>query len=138
MWGGSSKRRNIRIDTLVGRNTTITGDLRFTGGLHVDGRVKGNVVSEDHESVLSLSEHGQVDGEVRVPHVVLDGEVHGDVHASDKVELGPHARITGNVYYNLIEMAVGGTVNGKLMHRPTAETKLLSHEPAADAGAPRG
>lgn len=132
MWGGSSKRRNIRIDTLVGRNTTVTGDLRFTGGLHVDGRVKGNVVSEDHESVLSLSEHGHVDGEVRVPHVVLDGEVHGDVHASDKVELGPHARITGNVYYNLIEMAVGGTVNGKLMHRPAAETKLLAHEPAGE------
>ena len=64
MWGGSSKRRNIRIDTLVGRNTTVTGDLRFTGGLHVDGRVKGNVVSEDHESVLSLSEHGQIHGEV--------------------------------------------------------------------------
>lgn len=130
MWGGSGKRRNARIDTLVGRNTTVTGDLRFVGGLHVDGAVRGNVVSEDRESVLSLSEHGRIDGEVHVPHVVLDGEVHGDVHASERLELGPHARITGNVFYNLIEMAVGGVVDGKLVHRPAEAPKLLAHEPA--------
>ena len=133
MFGGGDKRRNIRIDTLVGRNTTVTGDLRFTGGLHVDGTVRGNVVSDDKDSVLSLSEHGHVDGEVRVPHLVIDGTVHGDVYASERLELGRHARIEGNVYYNLIEMAVGGTVNGKLVHRPTVEPKLLAHEPAEQA-----
>ena len=133
MWGGNGKRRNARIDTLVGRNTHVTGDLRFTGGLHIDGHLQGNVASEDAESLLSLSEHGRIEGEVRVPHVVLDGAVTGDVHASERVELGPHARINGNVYYNLIEMAVGGTVNGKLVHRPTAEPKLLAHEPAEQA-----
>ena len=135
MWGGSGKRRNTRIDTLVGRNTTVTGDVRFTGGLHVDGAVRGNVLSDDQESVLSLSEHGRIDGEVRVPHVVLDGTVHGDVHANERIELGPHARITGNVFYNLIEMAVGGIVDGKLVHRPAEPPKLLGHEPAGEPNA---
>jgi cytoskeletal protein CcmA (bactofilin family) len=138
MWGGNGKRRNARIDTLVGRNTHVTGDLRFTGGLHIDGHLQGNVASEDAESLLSLSEHGRVEGEVRVPHVVLDGAVTGDVHASERVELGPHARINGNVYYNLIEMAVGATVNGKLVHRPTGQPMLLRHTPAEEPGGATG
>jgi len=132
MWGGNSKRRNARIDTLVGRNTTVTGDLSFHGGLHVDGTVRGNVHCEDQDSVLSLSEHSRVDGEVHVAHVVLDGTVHGDVHATERLELGPHARVYGNVYYNLIEMAVGGVVDGKLVHRPAEAPKLLVHEPAQE------
>jgi cytoskeletal protein CcmA (bactofilin family) len=131
MWGGNSKRRNARIDTLVGRNTQLTGDLKFTGGLHIDGHLQGNVVSDDAESVLSLSEHGRVDGEVRVPHVVLDGAVTGDVHAAERIELGPHARVNGNVFYALIEMAVGATVNGKLVHRPPNPPMLLRHDPVA-------
>ncbi|MGD8828560.1 MAG: polymer-forming cytoskeletal protein, partial [Gammaproteobacteria bacterium] len=104
-----------------------TGDLHFTGGLHVDGRVKGNVVAEDDNSMLSLSENGAVEGEIHVPNILLDGEVNGDVHAGERVELGVHARVNGDVYYNLIEMAVGASVNGKLVHRPTGSPRLLGH-----------
>lgn len=129
MWGGGGKRRNARIDTLVGRNTQVTGDLRFTGGLHIDGQLHGNVACDDSESLLSLSEHGRIEGEVKVPHVVIDGAVTGDVHATERIDLGPHARINGNVYYNLIEMAVGAAVNGKLVHRPAGQPMLLRHAP---------
>ncbi|MHB1240133.1 MAG: bactofilin family protein [Gammaproteobacteria bacterium] len=115
----SGKRRSrARIDTLVGQRTEVHGDVRFSGGLHVDGTVKGNVVAESgSDAVLTLSEGGCIEGEVRVPTVILDGRVNGDVHAADRVELAAHARVTGNVYYNLIEMAVGAAVNGKLVHR---------------------
>jgi cytoskeletal protein CcmA (bactofilin family) len=93
------------------------GDVRFAGGLHVDGTVKGNVVAEEDEpSVLTLSETGTIEGEVRVPNVILNGTVIGDVHARQHIELAPHARITGNVYYSLIEMAMGAEVNGNLVH----------------------
>jgi len=116
---GSKKRKlgNVRIDSLIGRHTQTLGDLRFSGGLHIDGAVKGNVYADDDSGpVLTLRENGTVEGEVRVPNVVLNGTVIGDVHARDQIELAANARITGNVYYRLIEMAMGAEVNGSLVH----------------------
>jgi len=130
MFGNSKKRKATRIDTLVGQHTEIQGDVRFTGGLHVDGTVKGNVIAEnDGRSMLSLSECGTIEGEVSVPYVVLNGVVIGDVHVSEHVELASKARITGNVYYNLIEMAIGAEVNGKLVHslEPADSPLALGH-----------
>ena len=137
MLGSSKKRKATRIDTLVGQHTEIQGDVRFTGGLHVDGTVKGNVIAEnDGRSMLSLSECGTIEGEVSVPYVVLNGVVIGDVHSSEHVELASKARITGNVYYNLIEMSIGAEVNGKLVHSlEPAETPLaLGHGEPLEAG----
>jgi len=118
MWGSKRKLRTTKIDSLIGRHTETLGDLRFSGGLHVDGVVKGNVYADDDSgAVLTLSEFGTVEGEVRVPNVVLNGTVIGDVYARDQIELAANARITGNVYYTLIEMAMGAEVNGSLVHR---------------------
>lgn len=118
MFGKRKKIKASKIDSLIGRQTEIFGDLRFTGWLHVDGTVKGNVVGDDEStSVLTLSEHGTVEGEVRVPNVILNGVVIGDVHARNQIELAANARISGNVYYQVIEMAMGAEVNGNLVHR---------------------
>ncbi len=122
MWGKKRKQKTSRIDTLIGQHTEVTGDVKFTGGLHVDGTIKGNVYAEnDGRSLLSLSEQGTVEGEVNVPYVVINGVVIGDVHGSEHVELQAKARVTGNVYYNLIEMAIGAEVNGKLVHFPAGD-----------------
>ena len=122
MFGRGRKRKTTRIDTLVGQHTEILGDVRFSGGLHIDGTIKGNVIAEnDGRSMLSLNECGTIEGEVNVPYVVLNGVVKGDVHGVEHVELSSKARITGNVYYNLIEMAIGAEVNGKLVHTQEAE-----------------
>lgn len=119
MWGKNKKpKQTAHIDSLIGQNTEIHGDVIFSGGLHVDGTVKGSVVAEKGEdSVLTLSERGTIEGEVKVPNVVVNGSVIGDVHATGHVELATHARVHGNVYYSLIEMAMGAEVNGKLMHQ---------------------
>jgi len=117
MFGNRKRIRTTKIDTLIGRKSELLGDIRFSGGLHVDGTVKGNVVAEeDASSVLTLSDSGTIEGEVRVPNVVLNGAVIGDVHAKQHIELASNARITGNVYYSLIEMAMGAEVNGNLVH----------------------
>ncbi len=135
MWGSKrKKRRTTRIDTLVGQQSQVLGDVRFSGGLHVDGSIKGNVLAEqDGSSMLSLSDHGKIEGEVRVPYVVLNGEVVGDVYAGEHVELAANARVTGNVYYSLIEMAIGAEVNGKLVHHtePVPADVSLEREEAA-------
>ncbi len=122
MWGSNKKRKTTRIDTLIGQQTEVLGDIKFTGGLHIDGTIKGNVIAEhDSGSMLSLSEQGTIEGEVNVPFVVLNGVVIGDVHGGEHVDLASKARVTGNVYYNLIEMAIGAEVNGKLVHTQGAE-----------------
>lgn len=123
---GRKQRRHSVVDTLVGPNSQVNGDLNFSGGCHVDGTVKGNVsAADDSNSALSISEDGTVEGGVTVPYVVLNGIVRGDVVANQRVELGPTARVIGNVYYNLIEMAIGAEINGKLVHQPVGQVPLL-------------
>lgn len=124
MWAKGRKRKSTTIDTMIGPNTEVLGDMRFSGCLLVEGTIKGNVVGQDDgRSVLSLTDGGKIEGEVRGPYLVLNGEVVGDVHGSQHVELAANARITGNVYYNLIEMAVGAEVNGKLVHTPDSQNE---------------
>jgi cytoskeletal protein CcmA (bactofilin family) len=123
---GRKDAMNAAVDTLVGENTKINGDLYFSGRCHVDGDIKGNVSADsDSNSALSVSEDGNVEGGVTAPFVVLHGLVRGDVVASQRVELGPTARVIGNVYYNLIEMKVGAEINGKLVHQPQGKVPLL-------------
>lgn len=111
------KNKMPKIDTLIGHNTVLHGDVRYKGGLHVDGTIIGNVIADDDvDSVLSVSERGVIEGNVRVYNVVLNGKVIGDVHALEKIELAANARVVGNVYYKLIEMAMGSEVNGNLVH----------------------
>lgn len=132
----STTTKSAKIDTLIGQNTEIRGDVVFSGGLHVDGTLKGNVIADqDSGSVLSVSERGLIEGDVRVPNVVLNGCVVGDVYAANHIELAPQARVKGNVYYKIIEMARGAEVNGNLVHRgeggvDTSAQQLLPREPA--------
>ena len=119
MFGKKKSFSSARIDTLIGEGTEITGNLVFSGGLHVDGKITGNVVAaEGSTAILILSEFGSIEGEVKVPNMVLNGEIIGDVYGSIRVELAPKSRIKGSVYYNLIEMAIGAEVNGGLVHQP--------------------
>lgn len=136
MFGRRTKRKmSNRIQSLIGDNTQVIGDITFSGRLHVDGTVKGNVNADDDETaLLTLSDRGTVEGEVRVPFVQLFGIVNGNVYAGERVELGSSARIEGDVYYSLIEMAMGAEVNGQLVHTSERERGALSlqHETAED------
>lgn len=130
-----SKSKLQRIDTLIGAGTRIIGDVQFSGGFHVDGHVKGNVdAPPESGATLSVSDAGVVEGSVAVPNVILNGTVKGDILAHDRVELGATARVTGNVYYGLIEMEMGAEINGKLIHEPrksgaTSEPKAATDNP---------
>jgi len=118
---GRKGRRPTAIQTLVGENTRIEGDLHFVGGCHIDGQVNGSVtVDNDPDGFLSISEYGCVKGNVSVPRVALSGTVEGDLVVTEKAELGPTARVIGNVHYNLIEIAAGAEINGKLIHETEA------------------
>lgn len=127
MWG-NKKGSSVKVETLIGQSTEIRGDIVFTGGLHLDGKVVGNVLAEGNENcVLIISDRGCIEGEVRVPVVILNGIVIGDVYASERVEFSNKGRVNGNVYYNMLEMAMGAEINGSLVHCEN-EKKLLDHQ----------
>jgi cytoskeletal protein CcmA (bactofilin family) len=125
MFGGKKKLNSMRVDTLIGKGTVVRGDLHFVGGLHIDGRIEGNVVAGDNDgAALVLSEGGEVEGEVHAPNMMLNGSIEGDVHSAGHLELAANAKVCGDVYYNLLEMAVGAEVNGKLVHRKGGKPQL--------------
>lgn len=124
----------LQIDTLIGAGTRIAGDIEFSGGLHVDGCVQGNVVARPGAAAtLSISDSGSIEGSVSAPHVLLNGSVQGDIVAERRVELGGTAKIAGNVYYGLIEMAMGAQINGRLIH--VAPAASIAPPTQADAEA---
>jgi cytoskeletal protein CcmA (bactofilin family) len=114
---GSASKPNNRIDSLIGAGTVIEGNVSFSGGLRVDGEVRGNVSAlGEQPGTLVLSEHARIDGEVNVPHLVINGTINGPVRSSDTLELQPHAKVTGDVEYNTIEIQLGAVVQGRLIH----------------------
>ena len=129
MFGESKKPKSstARVDTIIGQQSRIEGDIHFSGGLHVDGHIKGNILAESGSaSVLTVSEHGSIEGDVQVPTVILNGTVTGDVRSDDRIELAAKAAVNGDVYYNMIEMAMGAAVNGSLVHQSGKTSSVLS------------
>ncbi len=111
-----------RIDTLVGADTRIEGDLHFSGGLRVDGAIRGNVTEQNgNPSTLIISEHGRVEGAVTAAKIVLNGKVIGTVKSTHFVELQTKARITGDLYYKSLEMHTGAVIEGKLVYMGDGE-----------------
>ena len=125
-------------NTLISRTTEIIGDLHFSGELIVEGKIKGNIYAgDDSTALIRILEKGVVEGEICVPSVIINGLVEGDVRSAKHLELAAKAVVSGNVYYNLIEMVMGSEVNGALMHvtgnvqeakRLGVDKKILSYD----------
>jgi len=109
------------IDTLIGSGSILQGDLEFTGGLRVDGHIKGHVSAQDsNNGTLVLSESGVIEGDVNVPHVVVNGTVKGNIASTGHVELQANANITGDIHYKAVEMELGAVLNGGLVSDTSA------------------
>ena len=122
-----SKIRSNRVSTVIGQGTHIDGDVVFSGGLHIDGSVKGNVrAAEGMDAILSVSELGMIEGEVHVPMIILNGAVQGNVFATEQIEMAAKSKVTGDVNYRLIEMAVGAEVNGRLLRQEDSPQEIVS------------
>lgn len=110
--------------TLVSHDTAIVGDIRFSGNLDIEGLVQGNIIAEGAKDArVRVVGKGRVEGEIRAPSVVINGEVRGAVYASLQLELAPKCRVEGDVFYQTVEMAAGAEVNGNLTHITEEEVK---------------
>lgn len=106
-----------KVETLIGPHVVINGDLLFSGGLYIEGKVHGKVIAEaGADSLLTLAAGGAIEGEIRAPKVVISGKLIGDLHSDDRVELTETAQIQGNIHYRLIEITAGAAVSGQLIH----------------------
>ncbi|HEV2009084.1 MAG TPA: polymer-forming cytoskeletal protein [Burkholderiales bacterium] len=132
---GANKRNKPqnRIDCLIGAGTMIEGNITFSGGLRVDGHVRGNVIAaEDKPGTLVLSEQARIEGEILVSHVVINGTVVGPVHAIEYLELQAKANVTGDVHYRTLEMQLGAVVQGRMVHQPEAKSgKVVPLKPVS-------
>jgi cytoskeletal protein CcmA (bactofilin family) len=127
MFSNRQTKPQNRIDSLVGAGTRIEGNVTFTGGLRVDGEIKGSVIADPSKpSTLVLSEQARVEGEIRVTHLVVNGTVVGPVHVSEYLELQSKAKVTGDVHYRTLEIQLGAIVEGKLIHLAEAEDKVVA------------
>lgn len=114
-------------DTLISSKTEIVGDIKFKGGLQVEGVIKGNLVAEPGNSaIVRISDTGRIEGQINAPNVVVNGAVVGDIHATEYIELAKKARVQGDVYYHKMEMVLGSEVNGKLVHQGKDKLKQLN------------
>ena len=122
-----------RIDCLIGAGTEVEGNVTFSGGLRVDGHVKGNVTAADERpTTITLSEQARVEGEIRVSHAVINGTVVGPVHVGEYVELQAKACVTGDVFYKTLEVHLGAVIQGRLIHRSDeVPDKVVAFKPAS-------
>jgi cytoskeletal protein CcmA (bactofilin family) len=116
--------------TLISSETTIKGDITFTGQLDVEGTVEGSIQAGAGDAVLRVVSGGRVSGEIKVAHATVNGKIEGDIHSSERLVLAEQAVVDGDVYYNLIEMAVGAKVNGGLRHSSNVADDLAAKREA--------
>ena len=135
---GSKKSASVSGGTtLISCDTVIVGDVHFSGNLDVEGLVQGNIIAQSgKEALLRIVGKGRVEGEIRVPCVIINGAVQGNVYSSKHLELASKSRVHGNVYYVLVEMAAGAEVNGGLTHMADADAISTFASAAADEPGP--
>lgn len=123
----SARNGTNTVETLIGARVVIRGDVQFSGGLYVEGKIIGKIIADEGSAaVLTISEQGMIDGEVHAPVVVIAGSLHGDIHAGERVELSPTAKVQGNVFYKVVEMAGGATLTGRLIHADAPMSELAN------------
>lgn len=125
MFGNKKNKPHNHIDTLIGANTNVKGDIHFRGGLRVDGHVTGDVIAPDNESsTLVLSSEGRIDGAIKVTHVIVNGKVSGPIYAQSYLELQEKSQVFGDVHYGTIEIHLGALIEGKMVHLGNNDTQL--------------
>ena len=114
-----NNKKQPAIRSLIANGSHITGNIRVTDGLRIDGVMVGDISAEEgRSSLLVISETASVTGAVHADHIIISGAVNGPVHARVLLELQPKAKIEGDVHYLALEMHQGAIIAGQL--RPAA------------------
>ncbi len=127
-----SDKANEGFGTFIDSDTRISGDIEFAGSVLMDGNLEGNVKAKGSDAKLTISEHGHLKGSVIVAHLLVHGTIEGELRVTERLELGPKARIIGNVQYSLLQISAGAQVEGELTHK--SETNSVQKYKKNEAG----
>ena len=109
------KRKFVAITTLIDKDIVISGDTTYTGGIRIDGKIKGNLKVHGEEGSLLIMGHGsKITGDVEVEKAIINGEINGNVKCRDYLELNTNAIVNGSIEYDIIEIHEGSKINGIL------------------------
>jgi cytoskeletal protein CcmA (bactofilin family) len=134
VFGKKASKPQGHIDTLIGVDACVQGDIEFSGGLRVDGHIRGNIIATGEKpSTLVLSEQATIEGKVQVSHAIINGTIIGPIHSYEYLELQAKARVSGDVHYRVIEIKFGAMIEGKLVNQGNSESdeKVVELLPAA-------
>jgi cytoskeletal protein CcmA (bactofilin family) len=126
------KKREIeegKISGFFDKDTEIKGDLRFKGTFRVDGRFKGKV---DSESILIIGDSGKVEADIKIGQLIVNGEIKGNIQASEKVEVNSNGRIFGTIVTPKLAVEEGAYLEANCQ-----TTDKVSHEMPAISPLPK-
>ena len=112
---GSNPEKKVKFDessnssSIIGKGTSVEGNLDTNGNISIEGEVKGNVVSK---SKVALSPSAYVEGKVLAVNAIIAGEIQGSVEISELLTLKPTAVIHGDIMTNKLIVEAGATFNG--------------------------
>lgn len=138
MFSNKAKGTIISADntTLIAKGTEMSGEIKFSGCLEIEGTVVGNIIAEPscETSQVRIQNSGQVKGDVCAPVIIVNGQIEGNVYSSKRVELAAKALVCGDVHYQMMEMVKGAQINGGLMYTENSTQKRLeTPEPTSQA-----
>ena len=118
--------------TSVGENCTIDGDITFDKTIEIHGKITGTVKIAENctTAMLIIKKNGIVEGDVYGDEVVIEGEVIGNVTGKKKITIKSSSFVSGNVYYDILDMNGGATVNGNLIRNKGKEPQKLENNSA--------
>ena len=101
----STASRNV-----LSTDVEVKGTLKFTNDLIVDGRIEGDIQSEGN---LTIGENARIKAEIRTATVTVHGKVHGNITATDRVDLKTGAEVVGDIRAKILTMEPGAIFVGK-------------------------
>ena len=119
--------------TVIGENCVIEGDVTFEKTIEVHGKIIGTLkIAENCTSAsLIIKQTGIVEGDVYGSDVIIEGEVVGNVSGKKEIKIENSAFISGNVYYDILDVQGGATINGNLIRNKGKEPQKLENKSSA-------
>ena len=115
------------IVSILGEGAEMTGELSFNQGFRVDGIIRGKIRSE---SCLVVGATGRVEAEATVRKIAINGEFHGILRATDRIEIYKEGKVYGEVFTPCLIIEAGGLFDGKCNMSESRAPKA----PAAPSG----
>ena len=114
------KNEKDQINAFLGKDTEFEGKLSFTGAVRLDGRFKGEILTE---GTLIVGETAVIEADIRVARIIVSGEIRGNIVAGERIEIKAPAKVFGNIQSPTVIIEEGVVFEGN------CKMKVATEEP---------